>query len=180
MQVALNPFEAFADAAKTPRQRAYEAKRSGGAALPRVVMTPGERAQKERHAENLAKGKPQEMRELERRKLSRAYRRYKAERLRDLLAGPHGRNIVDLRKFMRRLTIDDAGALVDHIPTCRWIWELDADRRHQVRELIAARIVRIRQLAGFHPFDDALPESMCEPGEYEPDAKTIILDLLDF
>ena len=162
-----NAFETFADSMRSPRARAYEERK----AAQRTVDTPEQRAEKlrGRKAEANAAGR----REIERQELARGYRKWKAQQLRDLLAGTHGRNIVELRKFMRRLTIADAPALLALIPSLTWLFEITPERRFLVRSMIAAQIGRIRLRAGFHVFDDSL-EFFGEA----PDASTTILAML--
>ena len=156
---AVNPFEAFADSSRSPRARAFLDK-PPRPAKPAMALTPAQK------------------REREARDLSRAYRLYKAQQLRELLEGPHGRNIVALRKFMRRLTISDAPALISHVESLAWLWDITPERRALVRSMISAQIVRIRARAGLHPFDDPLPANMSEGGEEEPSAAIIVLQML--
>jgi hypothetical protein len=159
MTDATNPFEAFADASRSPRAKAFLDKPPRAS---KAAMAPT----------------PAQKREREARDLSRAYRRYKTEQLRELLAGPHGRNIVELRKFMRRLTMGDAPALLAHLASLIWLAELSVERRQLVCALISGQIVRIRARAGLHPYDDPLPANMSEGGEEEPSAAIIVLQML--
>ena len=148
-----NPFEAFAcEHGRKPREE--RPAREKRAAPPPVT--------------------PQQKQEREKRDLAASYRKAKARELRELLEGQHGRNIVALRKFMRRLTIADADDLVVYVVGLAWPWEISDERRFLVRSMIAQHIRRIRERAGLHPYDDAL-DCFDEP----VDASTFLLDFLN-
>jgi hypothetical protein len=153
-----NPFEAFATESRSPKQRASDERK--------LVMTA-------KQAEKQFAPRAQEKAQIEKHRLAADYRRWKAELLRGLLAGPHGREIVGLRKFIRRLGIGDAAALVAHVGTLTWLWDITPERRFQVRAMIAYGIRRLRQRNGFHPFDDAM-----EMFGEDMDASTTILRML--
>lgn len=156
-----NPFEAFANDAKSPRQRAYEQRKAA-----KLTMTPAE-------AERQRAPTPADKRLREKHTLATEYRRWKAEQLRELLAGPHGRAIVELRKFIRRLGIADAPALMAHVRSLSWLFQIAPERRYQVRSMISYGIVRLRLRNGFCAFDDAIPFA-----SEDPDASTLLLEYL--
>ena len=125
--VALNPFEAFADA-YTPRPVKARRKQS-------------------------AKNKRLE----ERSRLAAHYRREEARRIAEALASPQGKRLASLLAEFDRLTIDDADVMIARIEGQDWLLEADEDFHRLALRLIDKRIGRIRRDAGLIELDDPLP-----------------------
>ncbi|ACL58738.1 hypothetical protein [Methylobacterium nodulans] len=89
--------------------------------------------------------------------LSKQYRAWKRQKLEALLAGPHGEEIRDLDRFMRRMGLADGPALIARVEAAAWILEMDADARHDLLSLIGRRIALMRERNGLEPFNDGVP-----------------------
>ncbi|ACL57461.1 hypothetical protein [Methylobacterium nodulans] len=89
--------------------------------------------------------------------LSKLYRAWKRQKLEALLAGPHGEEIRDLDRFMRRMGLADGPALIARVEAAAWIQEMDADARHDLLSLIGRRIALMRERNGLEPFNDGVP-----------------------
>jgi len=132
--VALNPFEAFADA--------Y---------TPRPV-----KARRKRPANGQAKSAKDKRLE-ERGKLAAYYRREVARRTAEALASPLGKRLASLLAEFEALTIDDADVMITRIEGQDWLLRADEDFRRLALRLIDKRIGRIRRDAGLVELDDPLP-----------------------
>lgn len=140
-----NPFAAFARDMESPKARAYRERKSA-----KLVMT-------EKEAERQRAPTATEKRVREKRTLAAAYRKWKADELRELLAGPWGLEIVRLRKFIRRLALDDAPTLIAHVAGLPWIPLLSPARLRSLRSMVAHGVLRLRLRNGLPPFDDGIP-----------------------
>jgi len=132
--VALNPFEAFADA--------Y---------TPRPV-----KARRKRPAGGQSKSAKDERLE-ERGKLAAHYRREEARRTAEALASPPGKRLASLLAEFDRATVGDADVMIARIEGQDWLLEADEDFRRLALRLIDSRIGRIRRDAGLIELDDPLP-----------------------
>lgn len=96
----------------------------------------------------------------EREQLHRHYRAAKAAEHRRLCADPqHGEQLRKFAATLNHFGIDDADNMIAYVRRQAALWARAAhdDIRCAALELVAARIVRIRQQAGLVPFDDPLP-----------------------
>jgi hypothetical protein len=85
----------------------------------------------------------------------RIYKRWKRSLLKEALHGPHAASWRILSRLLRKLTMDDADELVDHV---RLHWAaVDRHTQQLVLSTVAQRITRLRIQNGYEPFDDALP-----------------------
>ncbi|ACL56969.1 hypothetical protein [Methylobacterium nodulans] len=89
--------------------------------------------------------------------LSKQYRAWKRAKLQALLDGPHGEQVRELDRFMRRMGLADGPALIARVEAAAWIQEMDADTRHDLLSLIGRRIVLMRERHGLEPFNDGVP-----------------------
>jgi hypothetical protein len=92
----------------------------------------------------------------ERDDLLRLWKRWRRERLDELLAGPHGTAARELVAFLQAMTLDDGTRLVEFIRTAGWE-RVDADTKFEILSLINTAIMALRERAGLTPIDDALP-----------------------
>jgi hypothetical protein len=99
---------------------------------------------------------------------ARAWRKWRRERINELLAGPHGAAAQELMQFLEQL--ESAPALIEFVKRGPWR-NADDDTRFLVLGLIDIAITEVREKRGLPPFDDALPG---EP----PNAFVIIRDML--
>jgi len=67
----------------------------------------------------------------ERDDLFRLWKRWRRERLDELLAGPHGAAARELVAFLRAMTLDDGTRLVEFIRTAGWA-PADADTKFEI------------------------------------------------
>lgn len=103
--------------------------------------------------------------------LSRAYRVARQRWIDETLQQPQGDNFRAMMRWIDRIGIDDADMLIEEIRRATWLREAGADLRYLAVDLIAERIIAIREEAGLAPFEDPMPG---EP----PGAFQIILKLL--
>ncbi|HEX2554218.1 MAG TPA: hypothetical protein VHL98_10980 [Microvirga sp.] len=144
-----NPFEALADtqivAPVKQRLKAAEARASRAA-----------EAEKELRDEE---------------KLGRLYRRWRRQKVEDLLTGSFGREVKGLLGFVRTMTLSSAPALIRLVEQATWIQAMPLDARFDLLQEISRLITLLRLREGLPPFDDDLP------GE-EPKAFFQIKDLM--
>lgn len=148
-------YSADAEAHVTPRQREYLARKEAKAsatAMKAIVR--------------MAEAGPQGRKQIEKQRLAIGYRRYRAKKFRMLLAGDHGRDIMGLRQWIRRLPVSEAPALIlAHLRSLTWVTTLlGADRLNQISTMIDAAMQRLRARAGLPPIDDQLPDGLREDG----------------
>jgi hypothetical protein len=95
----------------------------------------------------------------ERDRLSRAYQRWRKETVAALLDGPHGADGRVLGDFLEHMDLElsSATALIKLVRSGPWR-NADRDTRFLVLVLIDTAIIRLREHAGLHPFDDPLAE----------------------
>lgn len=86
----------------------------------------------------------------------RLYREHHREELEIARRGEFGPQLLELEKFMRRMTIDDGAALVDLVKRSR-LAQADKFARIVVLRLVDDAIARLRAQNGLAPFDDSLP-----------------------
>jgi hypothetical protein len=148
--VGLDPFEQaaqeMATSAHKARRRAVEARE----AKSKVKIVQSE------------KDAPMKLSELEQKvadqsKQMRSYKAWKRAEFDAMLAGPNGNDWRILSTILRRLTIDDSEALIEHIKGARWLLDADLRTRQIALALIANRIINLRLENGLSPMDDSLP-----------------------
>jgi hypothetical protein len=105
----------------------------------------------------------------ERNDLFRLWKRWRRERLDELLAGPHGTAARELVAFLQAMALNDGARLVEFVRAAGWA-DVDADTKFEVLSLINATIMALRERAGLTPIDDALPHE-------EPNAFLIIREI---
>jgi hypothetical protein len=98
----------------------------------------------------------------------RAWRRWRRERIDELLAGPHGAAAQELMQFLEQL--ESAPALIEFVKRGPWR-NADDDTRFLILGLIDTAITEVRAKHALPPFDDPFPD---EP----PNAFIIIREML--
>lgn len=144
--MTLNAFEAVAE-----RQIASPVRRNEEARARRA-------AAREAHRDSLSAA---QKREAEAGALWKSYRRFKRAQRDALLATPAGARFKPLFALLRRLTIDDAGALLAALDKLD-LETVCADDRFVVLQSVDRAIVRVRVNAGLPEFDDAIPFAQTE------------------
>lgn len=96
-------------------------------------------------------------RERERRTLLSLSRRQLRAEIRQALARPEGPRLRAMLRWMRGLSIDDAGEFLDVLAGEEWLLAAPEDFRRIAQRLFGRAIDRIRRRAGVHPLDDPLP-----------------------
>ena len=91
----------------------------------------------------------------ERRIEFRLWRRWRRERLNDLLAGPYGEATKALLDFIK--TMPGPSVLIEFIKAGPWA-DADTDVRSEILALVDAVIIKRREQMGKAPFDDSLPQ----------------------
>ena len=94
----------------------------------------------------------------ERDTMFRRWKRWHAEQLLELQAGPWREEIDELLEFLSGLGPDDGQALIDLVDRHGWA-RACAGTRFLVLRQIDLAIVRVREAHGMAPFNDALPFS---------------------
>ena len=69
----------------------------------------------------------------------------------------YGKQLEDLMKMLKNLSLDSSDALVETIKKARWLIDADAHSRITILSYIDAAIIKCRIVHGLSPFDDALP-----------------------
>lgn len=115
-------------------------------AIPRVVQ----RRQSQRE-EMLAKV------HTERDALRRAYRVSRKQWIEDTLRQPGGDALRAMLRWVETLGIDDADRLVAEVERADWLRRSSAQMRLLALDMIAERIIRIRETNDLDPFNDPLP-----------------------
>lgn len=134
----MNPFEAIADAHTV-----------------RPVRSREQAAEKRR--ERIAKSRDVEKELDDQNKLFRQWKAWRREKLDALIAGPHGREIKGLIRFLDTMTLSSAPALLKLIENAHWARSMSPGERADLLGAIGNRITRTRERAGLTPFDDAMP-----------------------
>jgi hypothetical protein len=86
----------------------------------------------------------------------RAWRRWHREQLDEALAGPHGRTLERLLRFLESMTLQSAPALVELVRSENWKSADYVTRLVALHEINGA-ITALRERHGLAPFDDGLP-----------------------
>jgi hypothetical protein len=92
----------------------------------------------------------------ERERMADMWRRWRRERVDQLVNGSHGEAARTLVAFLDAMTLADATALIALVEGGPWR-AADADTRFLLLALIDGAIVTLRERAGLAPIDDALP-----------------------
>ena len=87
----------------------------------------------------------------------RAWNQWRRERLETLLAGPHGRSLQQLIRFLETMTVRDAPALIALVKLGQW-QRTDPNTRLDVLSLIDEHIIKLREVHGLAPIDDGLTD----------------------
>lgn len=98
-----------------------------------------------------------EQRDRERERESRQYRvwrKWRNDRVRALLAGPHGAAVQELLRTLKNLP--PSSALWAQLQAGPWR-SADADTRHEILSLVGHAITKHREARGLSPFDDPVP-----------------------
>jgi hypothetical protein len=84
----------------------------------------------------------------------RLWKRWRRDRLDDLLAGPYGEPAQALLAFLK--TMAGPTALIDFIASGPWA-NADVDVQFEILSLLDAVIIKRRECLGLAPMDDSLP-----------------------
>lgn len=141
----MNAFDAFAEAVKPSWARTRE--RAQAKAAQTRAKTAAEKALAEEDA------------------LERQWAVGERRRRRELLDGPHGRDVRGLQAFLRTLTPSSAPALVRFVERAAWIRDLDNATKLQVLRIVDERIGVLVKGEGYAYPDDAMPGE--EPRAYQ-------------
>ena len=134
--------------------------------LERQIAAP--RKARMRAAENRAARKALDERDQQ----VRAWRHWHREKLDEALAGPHGRMLGRLLRFLESMTLQSAPALVALVRNEDW-QSADDDTRFAALHEIDGATIRLRERSNLAPFDDSLPFS-----DEKPTAFQIVRELL--
>jgi hypothetical protein len=107
----------------------------------------------------------QDKKQRDQQRMYRSYRRHKRAEIRALLEGQYRIPFLRLSRVLRRMTIEDGAALVEHVEQAQWMVEADRLTRYIVLAAISDKIVKLRIQNGYAPFDDSLPGEL--PTAYE-------------
>jgi hypothetical protein len=118
--------------------------------LERQIAAP--RKARMRAAENRAARKALDERDQQ----VRAWRHWHREKLDEALAGPHGRMLGWLLRFLESMTLQSAPALIELLRSEDW-QSADDDTRFAALHAIDGAIMALRERHGLPPMDDALP-----------------------
>ena len=89
-------------------------------------------------------------------KLSAAYGRWKRAQRDALLAGPHGKDVAGLIKFMRTMTLSSAPALMTMVERATFWRSMSTEDRFVLLGILGRGIAACRERNGLEPLDDAL------------------------
>jgi len=98
--------------------------------------------------------------------LFRQWQKWHAKRRDELLGGAWGEAARELADFLDRMTIEDAPALLTLVERSA-LRKADNDARFLALELVAHRIMYVREQLGLAPMDDSLPFSGEPPTCFE-------------
>ena len=118
--------------------------------------------------------KKEEKAEAEQLSLYRAWKRG----VRKELQAKHGKQLEDLIKLLKSLSIDSADELVEFVKRADWLIQADEHSKYTVLSYIDDAIIRLRIRHGLSPFDDSIPSFDGTPDEEPPTAFQIIRKLL--
>jgi hypothetical protein len=88
--------------------------------------------------------------------LLRAWKRFHADQLAEVLAGPHGAAVARVIEFLERMEPQSAPALISLLHEHDWD-QIDHNVRYVLLHEINQAITRLREKSGLPPIDDALP-----------------------
>lgn len=140
-----NPFLAAADAfMPAPLKRAAAVKA---------------RAFDRKQAANLKEPGAAEKKIREQSRLTAGYRRAQRRHWREALTGPHGTDLLALRRRLRRFGPGDGASMLAYVraEAARWIVGADAHTRRLAWGVVSARTQKIRSDLGLTPIDDPIP-----------------------
>ncbi len=104
--------------------------------------------------------------------LDKLYRQWRRDLASEMRAGQYGKEIEGLIKFMRKMTPNSAPALIKLVERAEWLGpSCPKDVRYFVLRLVSHAITRVRENAGYEPYDDPWPDEA-------PNAFMQIRDLL--
>lgn len=116
------------------------------------------RAVKAREARRESRGSERiEEARAERAALSRSYHAARQRWIEETLARPGGENLRAMLRWVDTIGIDDAEILVVQVERATWLRTAEIDFRRLALDVIADRIIKIREKAGLAPFEDPLP-----------------------
>jgi hypothetical protein len=95
-------------------------------------------------------------------KLWRAYHR---DEIAAVVDGPYRNEWRTLAKTVRDMAFENPAAIVDYVRNAQWLHDADARTRSVALATIARKIMQLRELEGYAPFDDSLPGE--EPTAFE-------------
>ena len=107
----------------------------------------------------------QEQAQADRVKLMQLYRAASNAEFAERIKGPNGENWKSLQNLLRIVAIDNPDALLAYVRNQKWLMEGDLKTRQDTLSLIAAHLIMVRQINGYPPFDDSLPDE--EPTLFE-------------
>jgi hypothetical protein len=120
-------------------------------------QTPPSVKARQRATEKRRATKAEEKALAERDDLFRLWKKWRGERLDELLGGPHGDAARELVTFLRAMALDDGARLVEFVRAAGWA-RTDANTKFEVLSLINAAIIALRERAGLTPISDSLPD----------------------
>lgn len=94
------------------------------------------------------------------------WQKWKEDRRKELMDGPHGAEVTALNHFLDRMTLHDAQELIERIEQGPW-HDADKDTRFQVLDMVSLTIIYLREKNGLSPMDDSMPFSDEEPTVFE-------------
>jgi hypothetical protein len=102
----------------------------------------------------------------EQRQLSKAYRKWRAEKREKLLTGPFGSDAQMVVNFLEEMTLESGDDLITLIEAGPWR-QANADTRFEVLHLVHSAITKLRERNGRPALDDSLPWSDEPPTAFE-------------
>lgn len=148
----INPFEALAQAQ-----------------IPKTVQA------RKRAVETRAKTAQEKLQD-ERKELTKAYHGIKRLELAAILER-HGAPCVDLLRFLKRMTLDDADALLERLKQAAWLRNAPFEDRYRIRHEILRTIDRIKRNAEIDDWEKNLAWVFYDPA-YEPRVADHVNDIL--
>lgn len=134
-----NPFEQHAERAKSAPERRKEAAKAKGAAT------------REKKRGLAGKSEYEIEQEGAQRRIYTAWRKQTIDAL--LADEAFGLRVLDLRKFLKRLTVDDAPELLRRVSE-PWLVTAPEDVRWECLRMVSHHVARVRVKAGLFVFDD--------------------------
>jgi hypothetical protein len=91
----------------------------------------------------------------EKQELSKAYRKYRAEKHEKLVTGPYKAAAGELIGFLESMDLESGTDLIVLVERGPWR-NADRDTQYEILNLVNRAIVKLRERNGLCPFDDAL------------------------